>query len=122
MDAVGKILAEREHGDLPWGMGASLAVLLHTGVAAILVISALHRPTHFVQPRAVAVRLVQAGTLKGGPGLHKVGRPVERRDHEDRRHACMQKDRQRGSHSPRKVAVLSLCEDLAYGVHNSQLT
>src|ERR1700675_2192095 len=76
MDAVGDILAEREHGDLPWGMGTSLAVLLHTGIAAILVISALHRPAHFVQPRAVAVRLVQAGTLKGGPPVQAAPEPV----------------------------------------------
>ncbi len=76
MDTVGDVLAERDHSDLPWGMGASLAVLLHTGVAAILVISALHRPTRFVQPRAVAVRLVQAGTLKGGPPAPAVAEPV----------------------------------------------
>jgi TonB family protein len=67
MDAVGDILAGKDRSDLPWGMGTSLSVLLHAGVAAILVISALHRPSNFVQPRAVAVRLVQAGTLKGGP-------------------------------------------------------
>ncbi len=29
-------------------------------------ISALNRPNRFIQPRAVAVRLVQAGTLRGG--------------------------------------------------------
>jgi TonB family protein len=66
MDAVGEVLAEREHGDLPWGLGASLALLLHFGIGAILVISALHRPGRFVMPRAVAVRLVQAGRLQGG--------------------------------------------------------
>jgi TonB family protein len=76
MDAVGQILAEREHGDLPWAMGASLAVLLHTGMAAILVISSLHRPAHVVQPRAVAVRLVQAGSLKGGPPVEAAPEPV----------------------------------------------
>jgi len=66
MDAVGEVLAERGHGDLPWGMGVSLAVLLHAGLGAILVVSALHRPGRFVAPRAVAVRLVQAGRLQGG--------------------------------------------------------
>ena len=66
MDAVGEVLAERQHNDLPLGMGTSLAVLLHAGIGAILVISAIHRPARFVQPRAVAVRLVQAGTLRGG--------------------------------------------------------
>src|SRR6478672_3200535 len=76
MDAVGDILAEREHSDIPWGMGASLALLLHVGLGAILVISALHRPGNFVQPRAVAVRLVQAGTLKGGPPAAPAPEPV----------------------------------------------
>ena len=76
MDAVGDILAEREGSGLPWGMGASLAVLLHAGLGATLVISALHRPANFVQPRAVAVRLVQAGTLKGGPPIEAVAEPV----------------------------------------------
>ncbi len=76
MDAVGLILAEKEQSDLPWGMGASLAVLLHAGIGATLVISALHRPANYVQPRAVAVRLVQAGTLKGGPPVAAVPEPV----------------------------------------------
>jgi TonB family protein len=76
MDAVGDILAEKEGSDLPWGMGVSLAILLHAGLGATLVISALHRPANFVQPRAVAVRLVQAGTLKGGPPVEAVAEPV----------------------------------------------
>jgi protein TonB len=76
MDAVGQILAEKEGSDLPWGMGTSLAVLLHAGIGATLVISAMHRPANFVQPRAVAVRLVQAGTLKGGPPVVAVQEPV----------------------------------------------
>jgi TonB family protein len=66
MDAVGEVLAERQQGDLPWGIGASLAVLLHAFIGATLVISAMHRPARFVAPRAVAVRLVQAGNLRGG--------------------------------------------------------
>ncbi len=66
MDAVGEVLAERQKSDIPWAMGTSLAVLLHAGIAAMLVISALHRPGRFVTPRAVAVRLIQAGTLTGG--------------------------------------------------------
>ena len=76
MDAVGDILAEREHTDLPWGMGTSLSVLLHACLGATLVISALHRPANLVQPRAVAVRLVQAGTLRGGPPVEAVAEPV----------------------------------------------
>jgi TonB family protein len=66
MDAVGDVLAERDRTDIPWAMGTSLAVLLHAGVAAMLVISALHRPARFITPRAVNVRLIQAGTLTGG--------------------------------------------------------
>ena len=66
MDAVGEVLAGRERSDIPWALGTSLAVMLHAGVAAMLVISALHRPARFVVPRAVAVRLIQAGTLAGG--------------------------------------------------------
>jgi protein TonB len=66
MDAVGEVLAEREKSDIPWAIGTSLAVLLHAGIAAMLVISALHRPGRLITPRAVAVRLVQAGTLTGG--------------------------------------------------------
>src|SRR6266508_2979509 len=66
MDAVGEVLAEREKSDIPWAIGTSFAVLLHAGVAAMLVISALYRPARFIAPRAVAVRLVQAGTLTGG--------------------------------------------------------
>ena len=66
MDAVGEVLAERQQSDIPWGVGTSLAVLLHAGIGALLVISALNRPSRFIQPRAVAVRLVQAGNLRGG--------------------------------------------------------
>lgn len=66
MDAVGDVLAGRDRSDIPWAMGTSLAVLLHAAVAATLVISSLHRPARFITPRAVNVRLVQAGTLTGG--------------------------------------------------------
>jgi periplasmic protein TonB len=66
MDAVGEVLAGREKSDIPWATGTSLSVLLHSGIAAMLLISALHRPVRFQTPRAVAVRLIQAGTLTGG--------------------------------------------------------
>jgi TonB family protein len=66
MDSVGNILAEREHDRLPFGAGISLAVLLHVGVAAGLLASALGRPIRFVNPRAVSVRLMPAGALSGG--------------------------------------------------------
>ena len=65
MDAVGQILAERENEPFPWGTGASLALLLHAGVAAAVLISSLdHRP-RFVPGRTLAVRLQSASSLKG---------------------------------------------------------
>lgn len=86
MDAVGLILAEKERESLPLGVGTSLAVLLHASVAALLVISAIGHPARFVAPRAVAVRLLPAGTIKGGaaaivapaePEKPKIVKPVE---------------------------------------------
>jgi TonB family protein len=69
MDSVGNILAERERDRLPFGAGISLAVLLHVGVAAGLLSSALGRPIRFVNPRAVSVRLMPAGALLGGAAV-----------------------------------------------------
>ena len=78
MDAVGDVLAARESGDVPWAMGTSLAILLHAAVAAMLLFSALHSPARFVAPRAVAVRLVQAGTLTGGAPVEVPEKPPEK--------------------------------------------
>ena len=75
MDAVGNILAEREHDRLPIGAGVSLAVLLHTAVAAGLLASALARPVRFVNPRAVSVRLMPAGALAGGAAVAVPAQP-----------------------------------------------
>lgn len=69
MDAVGLILAEKEHEPFPWTTGVPLAVLLHAAIGAALVVSALGHPARFVAPRAVSVRLVQAGSLKGGAAV-----------------------------------------------------
>jgi TonB family protein len=69
MDSVGNILAERERDRLPFGTGISLAVLLHVGVAAGLLASALSRPIRFVNPRAVSVRLMPAGAFSGGAAV-----------------------------------------------------
>lgn len=66
MDAVGRILAERERDPLPWATGTSLAILLHAGIAAAFLVSAFGTAGRFLPPRAVAVRLLPAGTLKGG--------------------------------------------------------
>lgn len=67
MDTVSDIIAERERERfLPLGLGTFLAVLLHVSIAAAFVYSSMVHPARFVSPRAVAVRLVPAGSLKGG--------------------------------------------------------
>ncbi len=66
MDAVGNIIAERGRERFPLGAGTFLAFLLHAGIAAAFVYSAISHPVRFVSPRAVAVRLLPAGSLKGG--------------------------------------------------------
>jgi TonB family protein len=66
VDAVGDIIAAREHERFPLGVGAFLAVLLHASIFGVLVYSAMIRPVRFVMPRTVAVRLLPAGSLKGG--------------------------------------------------------
>ena len=65
MDAVGAILAEREHDDFPWAAGAALAVLLHAAVAGGLLLSSLARPARFSPGRTLAVRLQSSGSFKG---------------------------------------------------------
>lgn len=65
MDAVGQIIAEREHERLPLATGASLAVLLHAAVAAGLLISTFSKPVTFAPDRHMVVRLRSAGSLKG---------------------------------------------------------
>jgi periplasmic protein TonB len=66
MDAVGEIIAERERERFPLGVGTFLAVLLHVSIAAAFVYSSMIHPVRFVMPRTVAVRLMPAGSLKGG--------------------------------------------------------
>jgi TonB family protein len=66
VDNVGDIIAERGHDRFPWGAGTLLALLLHGMIAGALVYSSLARPARFVSPRTVAVRLLPAGSLKGG--------------------------------------------------------
>jgi protein TonB len=66
VDAVGDLIAERERERFPWGVGTVLAAILHGSVAAALLYSASLRPARFVMPRTVAVRLLPAGSLKGG--------------------------------------------------------
>ena len=66
MDAVGAVLAEREKEPFPWGIGAALAFLLHAGLVGAVLVSSLARPVRFASTRAVAVRLLSAGSITGG--------------------------------------------------------
>ena len=66
MDTVGEIIAQREHDRIPWGAGTFLALLLHGTIAGALLYSSIVKPARFVSPRTVAVRLLPAGSLKGG--------------------------------------------------------
>jgi protein TonB len=66
MDTVGELIADRERERFPWGVGTVLAALLHVSIAAALIYSASIHPARFVMPRTVAVRLLPAGSLKGG--------------------------------------------------------
>jgi protein TonB len=49
---------------VPWAPAAALAFLLHAAVLLGLLASALSRPMHYAAPRAVAVRLLSAGSLR----------------------------------------------------------
>ena len=66
MDTVGDIIAARSHDRFPWGAGTALAILLHGSIAGLIVYASIAKPTRFVNPRTVAVRLLPAGSLKGG--------------------------------------------------------
>jgi TonB family protein len=66
VDTVGDLIAQRAQERFPWGVGTLLAVLLHGSIAGALIYSASVHPTRFVTPRTVAVRLLPAGSLKGG--------------------------------------------------------
>lgn len=63
MDAVGNILAERRQDRIPWGAAVLLAVLLHAAVVLGMLVSAFARPIRVARPRAVAVRLLSAGSI-----------------------------------------------------------
>ncbi len=63
MDAVANILAERREDSLPWAPAAMLAAVLHAGVIGGLILSTLSRPMRYAPPRAVAVRLIAAGSI-----------------------------------------------------------
>jgi protein TonB len=77
MDAVGNVLAQREHERFPWGAGVSLAVLLHAAIGAGLLISA-GRTVRFAPTRTVSVRLLPAGALRRGAPVSVPAREPER--------------------------------------------
>ncbi len=64
MDAVGDLLAERRVDRFPLAPAVALAILLHAGVLGGLFASTFSKPMHFAPPRAVAVRLLSAGSLR----------------------------------------------------------
>ena len=64
MDAVGDILAQRQQDRLAWGPATVLAFFLHVGILVLLLLSVMSRPMHYAAPRAVAVRLLSAGSLR----------------------------------------------------------
>lgn len=63
MDAVGDLLAQRQDDRLSWSGAALLALILHGGVLAGFLLSAMAKPVRYARPRAVAVRLLQAGAI-----------------------------------------------------------
>src|SRR5262245_57354472 len=64
MDAVGEVLAEKEKEAFPWAAGATLAAALHLGLLGAFFASSLARPLNLAPPRAVAVRILSAGSIR----------------------------------------------------------
>jgi protein TonB len=64
MDSVGNILAERQADRLPWGPATVLALVLHAAVLGGLLFSVFAKPMNYSKPRAVAVRLLRAGSIR----------------------------------------------------------
>ena len=76
MDAVGNLLSERREDRVQWAPATALAFLLHAGVLAGLLASTFARPMHFARPRAVAVRLLSAGSLRPPPAPVEPAQPA----------------------------------------------
>lgn len=72
MDAVGQLLYDRSRDRVPWGTGLSLALLLHLAIAAGFLLSGMSRRGPYLSPRAVAVRIMPAGSLRGGRPVRAV--------------------------------------------------
>ena len=85
MDAVGDILAEKEKETFPWAGGALLAVTLHLAIVAAFFASFLAQPSKLAPPRAVSVRILSAGSIRGEaaraaapePARPKIEKPPE---------------------------------------------
>lgn len=75
MDAVGDLLYQRRDDRIPWAPATGLAFLLHAGVLVGLLASTFARPMHFAAPRAVAVRLLSAGSIRA-PASVKAAEPA----------------------------------------------
>ncbi len=74
MDAVGSVLEQRRVDHPEWAPAALLAFALHAGVLGGLLFSAFSKPMRFAAPRAVAVRLLPAGSLRA-PGARVAAEP-----------------------------------------------
>ena len=77
MDAVGEILAEKQKENFPWAAGVTLAAALHFGILGAFLASSLGRPMYLAPPRAVAVRILQAGALRAEPAKAAAPAPPE---------------------------------------------
>ena len=78
MDAVGDLLAQRRLDRFPAVPAIGLALLLHAGVLGALIVSAIARPMRYAPPRAVAVRLLSAGSIRApAPVQAEKPAPVE---------------------------------------------
>lgn len=64
MDAVGDLLAHRRDDRIPWGGATLLAFALHAALVGGGLLSFLAKPVRYARPRAVAVRLLQAGSIR----------------------------------------------------------
>jgi len=64
MDSVGNILADRQADRVPWASATLLALVLHAAVLGGLIFSMFAKPMKYAAPRAVAVRLLRAGSIR----------------------------------------------------------
>jgi periplasmic protein TonB len=64
MDAVGDLLAQRQDDRFSWGGATLLALFLHGAVLAGFLLSTISKPAQYARPRSVAVRLLQAGSIR----------------------------------------------------------